>query len=343
MQKLQRHAGTGVFAPDGLILGLKVNADIPTDWSSFTTADGNFLKGTDSDAVVGTSVGRSSVSISSGSGGGHNNGPGAEVVMVGYYSHCNDNCGNTMASGSYVGDHSGHSVPITYRPASVGLKLIQATKKTTVPPGSIMFGLASNPFQAAYSLLNGATGRPLAAAASTGLISEVKSAGTTSSRSYSHGHWYGDVKQCLSITTTYTSYSSSGPSHTHSGGTPSITPNLLRAAVRAFEIIDGRKIEGLIGMWVDAGVPDGWQVVASLVGKYLIFSTSGTGSSSGNNTITVSGTTGGSSHSHSFGGSQYNQSSPLPHNGSVSHSHSYSGSPAYEPERFHVKFIQFVG
>lgn len=343
MQKLQRHAGVGVFAPENLILGLKANVGLPADWNSFSSADGNFLKGTDSDAVAGTSASRGSISISTGSGGGHNSGPGAEVTMVGYYSHCNDACGNTMASGSYVGDHSGHSVPITYRPASVGLKLIQAVKKTSIPPGAIMFGLTSNSFQSAYSLLNSATDRPLSAASSTALVNEVRSAGTTSSRSYSHVHWYSDTKQALSIFTTYSSYSSSGPSHTHSGGTPTITPNLLRATVRAFEIIDSRKIAGLIGMWIGSGVPDGWQIVAGLVGKYLVFSSSGNGASSGNNTISVSGSTGSSSHDHSFGGSQYHRSSPLPHNGSVSHAHSYSASPAYEPERYYVKFIQFVG
>lgn len=344
MQKLQRHGmGQGVWAPENLILGLKAGAAVPTDWTVFSDADNKFLKGTDSDAVVETTGARSSFSVSTGSGGSHSGGSAANHRYANYYSSCSGDCGHVNPSGSSVGSHSGHSIAITYRPPAAKLKLIQATVKTKIPASAIMFGLAANSDQTLYDLLNDEADTPLMAASTTEIAAQIKSAGNSSSRSYSHSHWYSANNQKLHILSCYESYSSGGPSHNHSGGTPSITHALERATVRAFEIIDQEKITGLIGMWIGAGVPDGWEIVAALVGKYLVFSTTGDGSSSGNNTISVSGSTGGSSHSHGFGGSANASCSPLHHSNSLSHSHSYSRTAAYEPERYFIKFIRYTG
>lgn len=343
MQKLQRHSASDILVPENLILGLKAGAAVPEDWTTFSAADGLFLKGTDSDLDVGTPGARSSVSVSTGSGGSHSGSAAASMKFISYYSTCTYSCGDTKASSSSVGGHSGHSVPITYRPPAAGLRLIRATKKTPVPLAAIMFGLAAHSGQTPYNLFNSAAETPLMASAVTTLEGETRSASTTSSRSYSHVHWYSEVTRCQGVTTAFTSYSAGGPSHTHSGGTPSITQNLLRATVRAFEIIDERKIEGLIGMWAGSGVPDGWTIVAALVGRYLVFSATGDGSSTGDNTISVSGSTGSSSHNHGFSGSEYNIVANLHHSNNLSHSHSYSASPAYEPERYLIKFIQYTG
>jgi hypothetical protein len=115
--------------------------------------------------------------------------------------------------------------------------------------------------------------------------------------------------------------------------------------VRAFEIIDDRKIEGLIGMYTGAGVPDKWEVVAAFDGRYLQFTTTGTGTSTGANTVGISGTTGTSSHSHSFTGywEPATVSSTITHSNSVSHAHSYSGTLGYHPEPYYVKFIRYIG
>ncbi len=341
MQKLQYHSYGGLVVPVGLILGLASGAALPDGWAIFSDADGLFLKGTDSDAAVTTTGTRSSLTASTGTGGSHSGSSAAQHIMAGYYSYANTDNGSVMPSGSSVGGHSGHSVPITYRPRSARALLIRASEATKVPLHSIMFGTAASS-QSPYALFNDELECPLSAGA-TGVVSETRSASTSSSKSYSHSHWYGDTKQKAGVEGCYTSASASGPSHTHSGGTPTISHNLRRAVVRAFEIIDETKIEGLIGMWAGVGVPTGWELVASFVGCYLVFSSTGTGAVSGDNTVTVSGSVGNSSHSHFGGWNSFAACSPLHHSNSLSHNHSYNSSLSYEPERYNIKFIRCMG
>ena len=111
--------------------------------------------------------------------------------------------------------------------------------------------------------------------------------------------------------------------------------------------IVGQNIEGLIGMWAQAGIPDKWELVAALVNRFLVFSDTGAGETAGNNTASFSGGTDSRSHSHSASGWRVASNqicSGCGHTGSVSHSHGFSRSgQSYLPERYHIKFIRYVG
>jgi hypothetical protein len=336
---------SGLLVPLGLILGLKEGVSIPADWELWSTANDKFLKGTASDAVVGTTGVRSSLSLTVGGGGGHTGASIARVAGYGQGGSCSGSCaGPPSHSGSSVGSHGSHSIGFTYRPASAKLKLIQSVVRTKVPLGAIMLGTGGNPHQTAFSGLDGS--KILEAAAATGITSQTAAANTTGSASDSHSHVYSANTTASGLMSgAYTSGGGTGGgSHVHAGGTPTITESLAKAVVRAFEIIDETKIEGLIGMWADIGVPTGWEVVADFDGRYLVFSPTGTGELSGSNTVSISGTTGASGHSHSFSGSSgYVFVSDIRHPNTESHVHGYSGSLSYEPERYHIKFIRYVG
>jgi hypothetical protein len=337
----------GILMPVGLIIGLKEGVSTPTGWALWTNANGRFLYGASGDADVGTTAERSVPSVTTGTSGGHTGGNSHMVVDRGYYTDypCPDSCRSPSRDDSSVGGHSGHSVGISYRPASCRLKLIRASVQTPPPLGGIMFGTESNGFQSLFSTFNSYTGGALEAGTSTGTTGDSRYAGSTGSQSDSHDHLVDISRKAGGIAEgQYTSGgATAGGSHNHGASTPSITPALQRATVRAFEIIERAKIGGLIGMWASSGVPSGWSLVATLVDRFLYFSSTGTGAQAGNNTISVSGSTGSSSHAHSFSGSSNGAVTNISHSSSDAHNHSYSGTVSYTPERYEIKFIRYEG
>lgn len=333
-----------VIAPVGLILGLREGLGLEPGWDLFTSANGLFLKGTNSDSTVGTTGSRSSIVLNVAQGGQHSGGDSALVVDRGQGNTCVDTCRSPSRSTTTVGGHSGHAVTLGYRPASTNLKLMIASQRRPIPVGSIMFGTAANSKQSLFSLFN-SHGGILGAGTATNTSSDQYSSGTSTGASFPHSHENGSLTQGSGLASgSYTSSGSAGSLHYHAGGNFTVTNNMLRTVVRAFEILDRNSIKGLIGMWAQAGVPSGWELVAELVNRYLYFNAAGAGAQTGNGTISVNGTTGSIPHSHPYAGSGgFEVVSYIDHPGNIYHSHAYSGSLVFESERYHVKFIKYRG
>jgi hypothetical protein len=336
-----------VLMPEGLIIGLKDGISLPSGWNSYNNANDLFLRHTTSDGVVGTTGSRSSVVIGSSNNGSHSSGGGSQNTRAGYYTTCAGNCWDPTLDTASKGGHT-HNFTVTYRPPSCDLRLIRAAQPVILPLGGIMFANEAIADQALFTTFTGHTaGALLRASATTGISADLRSTATSSSSDDSHVHTKSGNNQALSITSgSYGAPGSGGGSHTHTGGTPTITPNISRATARVYEIISASRPQALIGMWAGNGVPPNWSLVAGWDGRCLAFSSTGSGATTGADTISVSGSSNDVSHSHSF--PSYNSASEattsVPHSSSVSHSHTYSNaSAAYSPERYFIKFIKFEG
>jgi len=334
-----------INVPAGLILAAKDGIDLGTDWSVWTDADGKFLRGTDSDSVVATTGSQSYPTRTSNGGGSHNGGSGRPLIYDwGTSRYGASHPRSPSEHTNYVGNHS-HTIALTYVPAYEQTRLIQAQNDSPIPVGAIMFGDAANTKQTPYSFN---ADRLFRANTAVGSGLETKSVGVGSG-SDSHSH-FSYVSQTAGSIVSYginTSMGGGGGSHNHGQSSLVVTPSLARCTLRAFDIIDQKNIEGLIGMWAQAGVPDKWELVAAMTDKFLTFSSTGEGGIAGNDTVSFSGSTSSRGHSHSAGGWRTGSNqvcSGCGHTGSVYHSHSFSRSGApYLPERYHIKFIRYVG
>jgi hypothetical protein len=337
----------GILIPEGLILGINTGISLPSKWNTFSTADGRYLRGTEVDATAGTTANKGGISVGTSTSGGHNNGPGSDRIKnFGQTpSACANNCYPNSMSQSYLGDHS-HSVTITHTPASCNLALVRAEAGAQIFAGAIMFSEIEKADHTALASFH-THGGLLKAAATVGTTNAVNSASNTSSSSGDHNHITGIARTASGCPeySNATSHSNGGGSHAHSSSTPSITNNMKRAMLRAYIIVKGKNMDGLIGMYLGAGVPPNWSLVAAANDRFIQFSATGDGSTAGNDTISISGNTSSNSHSHGLtGGADTGVCVAfLSHSGSVSHDHSYSGSPSHIADRFFVKFIKYEG
>lgn len=334
----------GLLIPTGLIVGIKDGASYDNDWIRFTDADGRWLKGTDADGSVGGLGSRSSLSVGSGSGGAHVGVQSPDIRERAWSGKvCNDECYSTSNDNTNQGNHSGHTVNVNYIPKACKLKLIQAVADTNLPLGAIMFGDSANSDQTLFTTFT-SHGGYLKADTATGVANAAQSFGSIGSVSDYHDHEQSLYMNAWGVATSYTSITSGGGSHNHAGSSLSVSENLARCAMRAFEIIEERKIEGLIGMWASPGTPDGWSTVANMTDRFLRFAATGDGSTAGNNTVSFSGSLGNTSHSHTPSGSSWGDVTGIPHSASISHSHTFSKSGhSYQPERYLIKFVRFDG
>lgn len=337
----QRWHGLGGVAsiPAGLILGLKPGASPPADWSVWSSADGRFLKGTSSDTTINTTANANSISYTSGNGGSH-------VGSTGYvswygYSGTGSNENSPSADLSSQGNHY-HSVVASHTPTSNRFKLVQAGAGAKLVAGLVGFSTEDLVKHIPYTDFDGSSGY-LQANTATGTGAASSSAYLNSASDY-HDHVSSNTTSSNStLAGSYTSSGGGGGSHPHSVTSPSISASLAQTLVRAFEVLDISDIDGLIGIWVSTGaIPDGWELADQLTDRYLRFSATGNGAQSGNNTMTVSATSGYSSHGSHLSGwsSSYDEAADVPHNSTESHRHSASGSGSYQPNRYHVKFIR---
>lgn len=334
----------GLAPPEGLIIGLKQGESVPGGWSTFSSADGYVLKGTDSDVTAGTTDTESTLSLACGSGGSHSSGTGQYVGGYGGYTYCNDTCRTPTRDPNSQGAHAGHDVTINFEPAKNKVRLVQAGAGAAFFNGAIMFSLDAKTDHTAFTTFNSSSGF-LAADTTTESVAEASSANSTDSASNSHDHVNSNNYQAHGAVGGYdTGGGTAGGSHTHTGGTPSITNGMRKALLRAWELVGASEMEGMIGMYIGSGTPDGWAIVTEVVDYYVGCDAAGTGQQSGDNTLNISGTTGNTGHSHSFSGSDGDWASTIQHSNSVSHGHSYSDSAkAYEPTRYHIKFIKYTG
>lgn len=293
--------GGEVVPPVGLIVGLKSGESIPTNWAAFTDANGVPLKGTNSDVLAGTFTAGDALSLTVGTGGAHSSGTSQNV-----YAYGSSNSGpahTTSRDYSNVGSHASHTVGIDYTPKQSNMRLIQAGADAKFEASLLMFSLDARSKHTAFSSFDG-NGALLAASTDTNESAQTAVANVSSSASNSHDHIKTETHDAWELLTNlYTAGGgTAGGAHTHTGGTPTITPAHRKALVRAWEIVGADEMEGMIGMWVDSGVPDGWEVVTELVDVYVGIDAAGDGSVSGDNTLNISGTTGSTGHSHAFTG-----------------------------------------
>lgn len=329
----------GIKVPAGLVIGAMNGIDLGTDWTVWTNANGRFLRGTTGAVSTGSRYG---LSANSGAGGGHSGGWGPYVANRGHSGVSSSSSGYPSDDTASVGEHSNHSVSVSYRPSYSACRLIQAQNDAPVPIGGIMFGDAANPDQRANPLTNG---RLLYASTGVGTGGASQSAGNSGYQSGSHDHEVNVTRDIDSVVTAYTSVGDAGGSHNHSVSSLSVSANLARCYLRAFEILDEKKIKGLIGMWPSASaIPDGWTLVANMNQRFLILDANGTGTTgSSNSTVSFSGSLSNVGHSHSFSGSLFAKAMRVAHSAVIYHNHSFAATKSYLPERYNIKFIKFTG
>ena len=337
-----------VKVPAGLILAAKDGIDLGSDWSVWSAANGYFLRGTDSDAVVGTTGSRYALSENSLDGGQHSGSWGGNRIVAGYGEYSS----NTPLRGNPSGDAAAeqgrhkHTVSVNGRPGYVRTRLIQAQNNAPVPIGAIMFGTAANAKQVLYSFTGGRYFYA-GSSVSTGGDYYAFSGVQTVSDGHDHHNPVSTAPTGVTLGDGYpTGVSAAGGNHDHNDtGSLTMSFNLARCILRAFDIIDQKNIEGLIGMWAQAGIPDKWELVAATVNRFLMFSDTGAGTIAGNNTASFSGQLQSSSHYHSYTGSSVGNlvASRITHPGVINHTHGFSATKTYYPERYHIKFIRYIG
>lgn len=342
-----------VKAPAGLIIGLKDGIALPDDWELFTDANGYFLKGTDSDVDVGTIMPSTDISLVTGSGGSHRGSDYGYKWIYNYgayYKSCTSNCFSPSGDNNSVGNHNDHSVGLQYTPAANKLKLIKALSSTSlIFEGGVLFSEINNADQLAYSILEDENGFLMASSINDHDDPIIGKNTYTGTQSDSHDHQKSSSSTADGCPTTSNNdyVSSAGGSHNHTINTPTITENLKAIYLRAYEIIDKRKITGLIGMWdSSAPIPAGWEIVAEANDRFIKFSTTPDLTGVGDDTIDISGIVGSRGHSHNYGGGSRGSVCTAQgfHSNTSSHNHSYSNSAySFQPNRFYVKFIKYIG
>ncbi len=352
MHKLHRHglmtSGGPASITQNLILALKAGASVPSGWTTWSSADGYFLKGTESDAVVGTTATATSITgAAAGFGGEHD-------------SNTNKNSykGNNLLTGGSqyspsrnrtdLGGHIHYELYTANTPGKNSFKLVQAGASAVWGSGLVGFATGAMTNQALYSLFSGSSGFLHADTATQEVAQNVSmSLDTTDS---THNHKESVVTTALGIAYPGFTGHGTGDSGPHSHDvTADYLFNLNRALCRAYEILDSTNLTGLIGIWINTGSPPaGWSYVTELNNRYMQFSDTAAGETTGTNKLELSNIAVGSSGSHgdhntgSYSGSTIE--TPLPHNAAIAHNdHDVNVDHDFEPDRFYVKFIKYTG
>ena len=329
-----------VYAPTGLILALKDNRALEAGWSSYSTFNSKFLKGTSAE-IAGTTGARSASTITVSTGGAHIASQNVFLAQRGA------NGGSALKSPSfdpsYIGGHAVHTFTPNARPDSTTLRLVKANANTNFHSGALMFATAANSYQTQFNTLNG--DRCIEASTVNGTTTGTISIPDSTYTTFTHQHMRATSETTSGILNANQDISSDGPSHNHTAGSYTSSISLNRVAVRCFEIIESQRILGLIGMWDGIGCPPRWTIVAEFDGKYLYLSSTGDGTSTGNNTLTIDGSTSLVTHAHTTSNPYGSNSvgNNCGHIDAVAHGHAYSGVLAYEPERVNIKFIRYTG
>ncbi len=337
-----------MILPEGLVVGWR-SGTIPDGWQSYTAADGKFLFGVgeDNSPTPGSSTAASnSGSYSTAESGAHAPGTTGFFHWLSLSFHTTSGSPFYYSSGETAGSHT-HSGTLTYTPDSNRFQLIQATENLAAPDNLILFALGSIQ---GHSLVSCS---PRLTVAGSGDYTQSAALGETSS-SGEHKH---TIQPPLRVNA-----SGGGPTvtvsdvgledlhgaHTHTPTLSSASLNLLRVSVRAYSAVAGLGFRGLIGMWPYTDVPVGWQVVASLAGKYLETSSTGNGEPLGDGSAVFSMTFTTASHSH-------HPDRPPPdydtvyhglvrHTAQISHTHSCTYNfTNFQLPRFNIKFIEYMG
>jgi len=337
-----------VWLPEHLIVGLADGESLPATAYDLTTFNGKALCGTISDSLVGTLETATAISATSGSGGAHTSGEQAWVVEHSVKDLSGDcpgaGCADYSWNGVSYGAHT-HSITGSYTPALNKLRLIRINHYSPPSAGMIMFGDHDSP----HDLLTefSGNGGVLAAGTQTEVVAESKSLVLGAGNLASHSHHTSNNTRKLVTPTSGAStvFSYGGGSHSdHSLDPIAVTPTMKAATVRAFRLISGANLSRLIGIWDRTGaIPPNWSLIATFDGYHLKFSDNGGGALSGNDTLSLSGTTGGSLHDHVPSVPGGSALAGFAYHRSLSHAHAISASMSFKTNRYMVKFIRYEG
>lgn len=282
---------TGVLLPVGAIVPL-YTGDIPTGWERWTAGDGKWLRGA---ATAGTTGGTTSATISGNTdpAGGHTGTGFANGLVpdpVGIYL-------NVPIGPQAIPDHvhtmsSTFAIGTTVAPVSRRLRMIKKTGTDDQLPPNAGF-LAIGPLLGSLiSEVNDFNGRLLVSSDAPANFGVTYPRTVTITSGQVPGHMHGAlVRASLPPGAEIVYPNTESPPHQHSGGyssnfTPRARNVALYVATASTDVIAG----AVIG-WEGGAVPSGWRVCTELNDAYLRFTSSAeAGSLSGNNTITITGT-----------------------------------------------------
>ena len=329
----------GIVVPAGLIILLN-DTEVPSNWTRFSAADDKHIVGAGTTYNVGDVGGSKTLSsISLSSGGSHS--PGGNLDFDSYAGHTSVDSG-----GSHL-----HTVDTDYEPNWQEVLLIKANADISgiaLPADTVVLAVSavsglSNVFmnncllKSDSAISSGGDGTSVTVATST---NGTHNHGTISGRPVGGVGSYRDDDDA------------DHGSHSHSGQTLSITPNVKRKLLSAWTKVSTFDLaSGMIALWESATPPDGWAIcdgansTPDLRDYFIEMVASGNEDVTGigDNTIDYSmSITDNASHTHVF-----NLRDEGPENGkhatdSWSHSHSASGAQNYTAPYYAFYFIQYA-
>lgn len=336
--------------PANFVLGLAPGFSLPPKFGGFSDANGYVLRHTAVDGQVGDKTAGTNITFTSSAGGGHNSSSPRGVLGHHTDYNCGNNCYSTYSlhTGTF-GNHT-HSVQAAYESNLNNLNLIVTTDNTDIPEGGVFFSIGDIIGEGAtkYGLFNNNTNGLLAANAATAVRPAAGSASFLAAALPSHRHLPSGNKgsQGCPVCGNHVSYHG-GVSHTHSPTSLTMTPNTKRMVFTAWTILAGNKLtklDDIIGMYMGAGVPEKWELVAEIADNCMTFAANSTGASTGTDTIQINSSSTNSGHNHTYSNYYCNSCvGGMRHTSTVNHSHTMSINTAYVPPVFKIKFIRYIG
>jgi hypothetical protein len=338
-----RMNAAGIIIPMGIIIPFNdIAANIPADWSQWTSGNNKALLG--EDLYTAGEGGSTYVSRTSTSDGNHT-GNGSQ-----WWSGWN--AGSDMdRNNATKGGHS-HSLRVYYTPARRYQIMMKAGTDLKVFPANT--GILSDLDLTSAGLtditntgemLYGTNGSVNSSSALSKSIGSVNSAG-------GHTHLNGAAVQISNFRAAwFTNYSNKGAS-THSGSA-TVTDNMYRYFLGMWANASAamEALPGMYGIWESDIMPKGWALcdgnngTPALNNYHIGLDSSKAGTKEGTGEITTSGSLASNgSHQHTNGSGNKSYTSTGYHSLNTSHSHSIGGSTSsYNPEYHKVVIIKAIG
>jgi hypothetical protein len=341
--------------PLGGILGLDTGYSTPAGYTEYTTNMGKFVLGSSTANSIG---GSATIGTQSSDTGDSSHSPGDAWAFI----RITTTGGTSTSVRVNAGSHT-HIVTVAYTPRKTGLKLIQASADgAIIPVGAILFGRDANltANDADYTTFNTDAGY-FSHESSTAVVAEAGNS-STDTVSFSHTHHTLIASGAAVITTMSASVRngaapSAGPAHAHAITSPTYTPIIKHAILKAFKRLSADRIIGsrTIIMFEGESIPVGWTLcdgtggTLDLTDRFIKFSNSsgliGTLVNSVN-TLAASGTLAAAgSHNHTTGINASNSYADFySHINDHTHTHSFSlAATSFTPVYRTLKFIQYTG
>jgi len=321
--------------PIGLIVPLN-DTSVPTGWERFDSADNRMIVGAGSTYSVGQTGGSTSLSGGTTNSSAH---LGNTMNVIAFSSPGGGDVSNVNATDSHSHTWSG-----SYLPDYQNVVLIKATQEhKTLPSKSIVMtqdntnpGSLTSVFEDDRFFRGNST------------VSQGNSQSASFSTTGEHRH--GDLYFNSGGFGSTVLYSVQGGNHSHSLSSMSVTQNIRRAYLRAWTNASAEfeLTPNIIGMYESLTPPEGWVLcdgsngTPNLRDHFIIGSSSGnTGTITGNDTISGSGSSSTNGLHNHVGSFRFNVFSGISYHNTDenNHNHSISISQAYVPPYYSLSFI----